>query len=65
MNKDRIEGAAKTAAGRVKEATGKALGDQKMAAEGTMKKVEGKIQNAAGGLQDAAKKAAKDANKKH
>jgi uncharacterized protein YjbJ (UPF0337 family) len=65
MNKDRIEGAAKTAAGRVQEAAGKAVGDQKMAVEGTMKKVEGKIQNAAGGLQDAAKKAAKDSERKH
>ena len=34
MNKDRIEGAAKTVGGRVQEAAGKALGVQKMVAEG-------------------------------
>ncbi len=59
MNKDRIEGAAKTAGGSIKEAAGKALGDQKMQAEGAAKKFEGKVQNAVGGAKDAIKEQAK------
>ena len=57
MNKDRVEGAAKTAAGRMKETAGKVMGDQKLIAEGKVEKTAGKLQNAAGGLQDAVKKA--------
>ena len=34
MNKNRIAGAAKTVAGRAKEATGKAIGDKKMTGAG-------------------------------
>jgi uncharacterized protein YjbJ (UPF0337 family) len=56
MDKDRIAGAAKQAKGAVKEATGKALGDKKLVADGKSDKVEGKIQNAVGGLKDALKK---------
>jgi uncharacterized protein YjbJ (UPF0337 family) len=55
MNKDRIAGAAKQAKGAIKVATGKALGDSKLAAEGKSDEVEGKIQNAVGGLKDALK----------
>jgi uncharacterized protein YjbJ (UPF0337 family) len=56
MDKDRIAGAAKQAKGAIKEATGKALGDAKLTADGKSDKVEGKIQNAIGGLKDALKK---------
>jgi uncharacterized protein YjbJ (UPF0337 family) len=56
MDKNRIAGAAKQAKGAVKEATGKALGDKKLVADGKSDKVEGKIQNAVGGLKDALKK---------
>jgi uncharacterized protein YjbJ (UPF0337 family) len=56
MDKDRIDGAAKQAKGAVKEATGKALGDSKLVADGKSDKVEGKVQNAVGGLKDALKK---------
>ena len=48
MDKDRIAGAAKQAKGAIKEATGKALGDAKLTADGKSDKVEGKIQNAIG-----------------
>ena len=68
MNKDRVEGAAKTQAGKFKEAAGKAMGDQKLTAEGKIEKTAGKLQNAAGGLKDAAKDAQKrsdEANRKH
>lgn len=53
MDKDRIEGAAKTNAGKVQEGAGKILGDKKMQAEGAAKKIEGEVQNAAGGVKDA------------
>jgi uncharacterized protein YjbJ (UPF0337 family) len=53
MDKDRIAGAAKQAKGSVKEATGKALGDAKLEADGKGDKVEGKVQNAVGGVKDA------------
>jgi len=59
MDKDRVEGAAKTTVGKMKETAGKALGDQKMEAEGKMKKTEGKIQNAMGGAKDSIRDAAK------
>ena len=56
MNEDRIAGAAKQAKGALKESVGKALGDNKMTADGKSDKIEGKIQNAIGGLRDALKK---------
>jgi uncharacterized protein YjbJ (UPF0337 family) len=59
MDKDRVEGAAKTAGGKMKEVAGRALGDQKMEAEGKMKKTEGKIQNAIGGAKDTIRDASK------
>ena len=57
MDKDRIEGAAKTQTGKVKDAVGKMAGDQKLQAEGKMEKMEGKVQNAVGGMKDAAREA--------
>jgi uncharacterized protein YjbJ (UPF0337 family) len=59
MNKDRIAGAAKQAAGAIEEAAGKTLGDAKLVVEGRDKKTEGKIQNAVGGAKDVLKEAAK------
>jgi uncharacterized protein YjbJ (UPF0337 family) len=56
MDKDRIAGAAKQAKGAIKEATGKAVGDGKLTADGKSDKVEGKVQNAVGGLKDALRK---------
>lgn len=53
MDKDRIIGSAKAVSGKVKEATGKALGDAKLEAEGKADKVAGKVQNAVGGVKDA------------
>lgn len=65
MDKDRIQGAAKTAGGSIKEAAGKALGDQKMQAEGAAKKMEGKVQNAVGGAKDAIRDLNKDIKNKN
>jgi uncharacterized protein YjbJ (UPF0337 family) len=53
MDKDRVEGAAHQAKGKVKEVVGKVTGDSKLEAEGTTEKVAGKVQNTVGGLKDA------------
>lgn len=53
MDKDRIDGALKNAAGTIKETTGKVLGDSKLEAEGVAEKAAGKIQNTVGGAKDA------------
>jgi uncharacterized protein YjbJ (UPF0337 family) len=52
MDKDRIEGSAEQAKGKVKEVAGKVFGDSKLEAEGKADKTAGKIQNAVGGLKD-------------
>jgi uncharacterized protein YjbJ (UPF0337 family) len=59
MDKDRVTGAAKQAAGSVKETAGKILGDQKLQAEGGAEKAEGKLQSAIGGVKDAVRDATK------
>jgi uncharacterized protein YjbJ (UPF0337 family) len=55
MDKDRIEGAAKQAKGKLKETWGKVTGDAKTEAEGKADKAEGRVQNAVGGMKDAAR----------
>lgn len=55
MDKDRIAGAAKNAAGNVKEGVGRMTGDAKLKAEGKADQAAGKVQNAVGGLKDAAR----------
>ena len=52
MDKDRIEGAAEQAKGKVKEFAGKVTGDSKLEGEGKADQVDGKIQNAIGGIKD-------------
>jgi uncharacterized protein YjbJ (UPF0337 family) len=52
MNKDRVEGAAKTVSGKVKESVGKLTGDQKTVAAGQAEQGIGKVQNAVGGFKD-------------
>jgi len=53
IDKDRVEGSAEQAKGKVKEWTGKAVGDKKLEADGKADQVKGKVQNAVGGLKDA------------
>jgi len=60
MHKDQIKGAAKDAAGAVKEGLGKATGNDRMAAEGASERVAGKLQKGVGGLKDAARQALKN-----
>ncbi len=52
MSENRVEGAGKKAVGAVKEATGKLVGNDRLAAEGAAEKAEGTIQNKAGKAQD-------------
>jgi uncharacterized protein YjbJ (UPF0337 family) len=55
MNEDRIKGSLKEAKGNIKEAAGKATGDEKLKREGQTDQVEGKIQNTVGGIKDSLK----------
>jgi uncharacterized protein YjbJ (UPF0337 family) len=57
MDKDRIAGAAKQAKGSVKEAVGKATGDEKLRQDGKADKVEGKVLNTVGGMKDSVRDA--------
>ena len=59
MHKDEVKGAAKQARGAVKDAVGKATGDQKLRADGAADKVEGAVQKAAGKVKEAARDALK------
>jgi uncharacterized protein YjbJ (UPF0337 family) len=59
MHKDTIKGAAKDAAGSIKEGIGKATGNDRLAAEGAAERVEGKVQKGVGDLKDAARDALK------
>ena len=52
MDKDRIEGAAEQAKGKMKEVAGKIVGDSKLEGEGKADQVAGKIQNTIGGIKD-------------
>ncbi len=52
MSTNRIEGAAKVAAGSVKQAAGKLVGNEKLQVEGVAEKAVGTVQNAVGKAQD-------------
>ena len=52
MNKDQIKGSPDQAKGAVKEVVGKAVGDKKMQAEGTVEKLTGKLERAVGGAKE-------------
>jgi len=52
MDKDRIEGSAEQAKGKIKELAGKVTGDSKTEAEGKADQLKGKVQNAIGGIKD-------------
>jgi uncharacterized protein YjbJ (UPF0337 family) len=60
MDKDRIQGSAEQAKGKVKEAFGKVTGDSKTEAEGKADQAKGKIQNTIGGMKDKFKEATND-----
>lgn len=60
MNKDRIEGSAQQAKGKVKEVAGKVTGDSKLETEGKADQVAGKVKNTIGGLKDTIKEGVDD-----
>ncbi len=53
VDRDRVEGSGRKIGGDIKEAAGKALGDEKLKREGQADKAGGKVQNAVGGIKDA------------
>jgi uncharacterized protein YjbJ (UPF0337 family) len=55
MHKDQVTGAAKDIAGSAKEGIGKAVGNDRLAAEGAAERVEGKVQKGVGAVKDAAR----------
>ena len=57
MDKDRVVGSAKQAAGTAKVVVGKVIGDAKLQSDGKAEKAEGKVQNAVGGVKDVLKEA--------
>jgi uncharacterized protein YjbJ (UPF0337 family) len=60
MDKERIKGMAQQGKGAMKEGVGKAMGDEKLKAEGKVDKMEGKVRNTIGGMKDAVRDASKD-----
>ena len=52
VDKDRIQGSAEQAKGKVKEVVGKVTDDSKLEGEGQADQLKGKVQNAVGGLKD-------------
>ncbi|MGZ5929677.1 MAG: CsbD family protein [Rhizomicrobium sp.] len=48
MNRDKLQGAVDQTKGAIKEAVGKATGDTKLQAEGTVDKLTGKVESAIG-----------------
>lgn len=63
FDRDRVEGAAKNVGGKVKEAAGKATGDEKLKREGQKDQVTGKVQNVVGGVKDELREHTRDADK--
>lgn len=59
MHKDEMKGAAKDAKGSMKEAVGKATGNERLEAEGTADKAAGKLQKGVGSIKEAARDALK------
>lgn len=52
MSTNRVEGAVDKGIGAVKEAAGKAVGNERLEAEGAAQKVKGDVQNKVGQAQD-------------
>ena len=52
MNKDQLNGRAETAKGNVKEAAGKIVGNERLAAEGRAEQAAGKVQATVGDVKN-------------
>lgn len=59
MHKDEATGAAKDISGSIKEAAGKATGNERLEAEGAAERLAGKVEKGIGALKDAARDALK------
>lgn len=57
MNKDQVQGHAKELKGKLKEATGKAVGNERLTAEGQIDQVVGKTKQKVGDAKETVKKA--------
>lgn len=55
MNKDQVQGRVDQAKGAIKETAGKAVGNDRLEAEGKVDKTSGKIQSGAGDLKEKVK----------
>jgi len=56
MNKDQVKGRIKAAEGKVKQVTGKIVGNKSLEEEGMVQKIVGKVQAGYGDLKDDLKK---------
>jgi len=63
MDKEHVKGAAKKVEGSIKEAAGKATGNDKLKNQGRADKAEGHIRSAVGDVKDAARDVGKSARK--
>jgi len=61
MNKDQVQGRVDTAKGNLKEAAGKAVGNDRLAAEGQADQAVGKVQSTAGDVKSKVGNAIKNA----
>ena len=55
MHKDEMKGAAKDMKGSIKEAAGKATGNERLEAEGVADQAAGKVEKGVGNLKEAAR----------
>ena len=65
VDRDRVEGAAKNVGGKIKEAAGKATGDEKLKREGQADQVAGKVQNVVGGVKDKLREHEDEKDERH
>lgn len=59
MHKDEVKGAAKEARGHIKDAVGKATGDEKLRVDGAADKAEGAVQKKVGDVKEKVRDALK------
>lgn len=60
MNKDQVKGRSEQAKGKVKEVTGKVVGNKDLEQEGKLQKIGGKVQAEYGDLKEDVKKVIKN-----
>lgn len=65
MDEKRVKGAVRNVGGKIKEGTGKALGDEKLKREGQSDRVTGKVENTVGGLKDEVRENRERQDRRH